>query len=263
MSRFWSDYGGLYYISPENYFFFAFLHYENQRLFFMKLQGRLFSAETLRESTVLRVLQMTSEPPLGGSIRAFCASKLSFDVIIMAKVVFFIRRASLCIKLTGIIGGWAVSMEEALVKTLPEANRDVHARVSTNIDVFHFLALVYSNKINDVDWSPWNFHACNLGNRRHISGSCMLLASGWSDPAETSFAPNSGGKDSSCGRFHSLERWSWKGSSGKREVCDKNCWRTSLRSRQIQAPTVDRNKQDNRYRWCRRACTCHTQTYLF
>ena len=37
------------------------------------------------------------------------------------------------------------------MKTLPEANRDVHARVSTNIDVFHFLALVYSNKINDVE----------------------------------------------------------------------------------------------------------------
>ena len=55
-------------------------------------------------------------------------------------------------------------------------------------------------------WSPWSFRGGSLWNRCRESGSCMLLASGWSLPAVISFGPNSIGTDSSFGRSRSLVR---------------------------------------------------------
>ena len=55
-------------------------------------------------------------------------------------------------------------------------------------------------------WSPWSFRGGSLWNRCRESGSCMLLASGWSLPAVISFGPNSIGTDSSFGRSRSLAR---------------------------------------------------------
>ena len=42
-------------------------------------------------------------------------------------------------------------MKEPLVKILPETNRGMHGHVSSNVDVFHFLALVCTDEINDIE----------------------------------------------------------------------------------------------------------------
>ena len=54
--------------------------------------SELFSVQTL----LLRVrLRTSSEPPLGSRLSPGCAAELSVDVIIITKVVFFMRRALL------------------------------------------------------------------------------------------------------------------------------------------------------------------------
>ena len=72
----------------------------------------------------------------------------------------------------------------------------MRTHVSPGVDVLHFLALAVSKEINDVEI---------LESR--ASGSCMLLASGWSEPAVISFAPDLRGKDSSFGSSRSLRNY--------------------------------------------------------
>ena len=83
----------------------------------------------------------------------------------------------------------------------------MNAHVSADVDVFHFLTLAVFTVIDNVEVFEVSTDViCEINAMGRVAACCSPVR--WSDPAETSFAPNSGGKDSSCGRFHSPQRWS-------------------------------------------------------
>ena len=92
---------------------------------------------------------MSSKPPLCGGVGLLCAAELGVDYVIVAKVVLFVHRARSWIKLT--TSPRAVSMQETIVSSLPETCGEMHSDVSSDVDVFHFLALPSSKEINYVE----------------------------------------------------------------------------------------------------------------
>ena len=94
-------------------------------------------------------LQVSAKPPLCGGVGLLCAAELGVDYVIVAKVVLFMHRTRSWIKLTA--SPRAVSMQDTILMSLPETCGEMHANVSSDIDVFHFLALPSSKVINYVE----------------------------------------------------------------------------------------------------------------
>ena len=88
-------------------------------------------------------------------------------------------------------------------------------------------------------WNPWSFCWGTLWNRCRESGSCMLLASGWSEPAMISFVPDLCGRDFSFARFRSLGNYTWKEIWKKDKACANQHSMTSPMSMQYQAQISD------------------------
>ena len=198
-------------------------------------------------------LEMSSKPPLGSGLGILCAAKLWVGGTIQTKIIFSWHSTNPCrFKLTVSVD-WTVSMQ-AFTKRLPERHRQILAHVSPGVDVFHFLAF---SQYNRRRWSPWNFHAGSLWNRCRGSDSCMLLASGWSEPAVISFGPNSIGTDSSFGRPHSLARLSWRECCWILKDFDFESSMTSPESMRCLAQTSGHSKLRNCFHWHRKACRCH------
>ena len=94
-------------------------------------------------------LEMSSKPPLGSGLGIFCAAKLWVEGTIPTKIIFITHSTSPCrFKLTVSVE-WTVNMQ-ASTKRLPERHRQILAHVSTDVDVFHFIALGCPNIIKDV-----------------------------------------------------------------------------------------------------------------
>ena len=93
---------------------------------------------------------MSSEPPLcGGMASQLGAAELGVDEPVVAKVVFTWHRARLWLKLT--VSVRTVSMQKVAVGTLMEIYGLMDADVAADVDVFHFLALIITEEVDDVE----------------------------------------------------------------------------------------------------------------
>ena len=90
-------------------------------------------------------LQMSSKPPLCAGVGLLCTAELGADYHIVAKVVFTWHRTSSWIKLTA--SERTVNIQEIIIISLPNTCGEMDANVSTNVDVFHFLAMTLSSVI--------------------------------------------------------------------------------------------------------------------
>ena len=91
---------------------------------------------------------MSSEPPLSGRIRPLCAAELWVDDTVTTKVVFAWNWARSWVKLAA--GATAVNVPKDR-GTLPDTCCQMHSHVPADVDVFHFHALAWPNKIDDVE----------------------------------------------------------------------------------------------------------------
>ena len=110
---------------------------------------------------------------------------------------------------------------------------------------------------NQRCWSPWSFHGGSLWNRCRESGSCMLLASGWIEPAVISFGPNLTGINSSCGRSRSPGSYTWREWWKMLGVFDERYSMTSPKSIHCLARTSGHSKLGNCFQWNRKVCRYH------
>ena len=154
---------------------------------------------------------MSSKPPLSSGLVGMCAAKLRVYGLygpIVAKVVFTWYRFSLHgLKLT--VSICTVSMQSVwILASARKAPSNAYPRVPGCWCIP--LSCTGGLQGNQRCWNPWSFCGGSLWNRCRRSGGCMLLASGWSDPAVISFAPDLSGKDSSFGRFRSRGNYTWK-----------------------------------------------------
>ena len=94
-------------------------------------------------------LQMSSKPPLCAGVGLLCTAELGADYRIVAKVVFTWHRTSSWIKLTA--SERTVNIQEIMISSLPKTCGEMDANVSTNVDVFHFLAVTPSSVIYYVE----------------------------------------------------------------------------------------------------------------
>ena len=92
---------------------------------------------------------MSSKLPLSGRIAFLRAAELGVEAPVEAKVVFNRHRAGTCIKLT--VDLCTVNMQNESVIKLKKRYCEVCALVSSDVDVFHFLALSISKVIDDVE----------------------------------------------------------------------------------------------------------------
>ena len=92
---------------------------------------------------------------------------------------------------------------ECILYILPERRRQIRAYVAPDVDVFHSLARAPPHEVDDVKVFEVSSEVVSE-DRCHESDSCMLLSSGWSEPAGISFAPDLSGNDPSSGRSRFL-----------------------------------------------------------
>ena len=92
---------------------------------------------------------MSSKPPLGSGLRSLCAAELGIVDPIPAKVVFTGRCIKCRLELAASYDG-TVGMQ-AFIRKLPERHRHTCTVVSSDVDVFYFLALASPNIVNDIE----------------------------------------------------------------------------------------------------------------
>ena len=115
---------------------------------------------------------------------------------------------------------------------------------------------------NQRCWSPGSFRGGSLWNRCRESGSCMLLASGWSEPAGISFASDLSGRYSSCGRSRSLGSYTWREWWKMLGAFDDRYSTISPESMQFLARTSGHSKLGNSFQSYRKVCRCHPWNFL-
>ena len=115
---------------------------------------------------------------------------------------------------------------------------------------------------NQRCWSPWSFHGGSLWNQCRGSDSCMLLASGWIEPAVISFGPNLTGINSSCGRSRSPGSYTWRECWKMLGVFDERYSMTSPKSMHCLARTSGHSKLGNSFPSYRKVCRYHPWSFL-
>ena len=115
---------------------------------------------------------------------------------------------------------------------------------------------------NQRCWSPGSFRGGSLWIQCRESGSCMLLASGWSEPAVISFGPNLSGINSSCGRSRLHGSYTWREWWKILGVFDKRYFMTLSKSMQYLARTSGHSMLGNSLPSYRKVCICHPWSFL-
>ena len=106
-------------------------------------------------------------------------------------------------------------------------------------------------------WSLWSFLGGSLWNQCRGLGSCMLLASGWSESVGISFAPDLDGKDPSWGRPRFGGHCTWRGFSWILRGADLRYSMTLPWSMQCLTRTSCHSKLRNSFHSGRKVCKCH------
>ena len=115
---------------------------------------------------------------------------------------------------------------------------------------------------NQRCWSPGSFRGGSPWIQCRESGSCMLLASGWSEPAGISFASDLSGRYSSCGRSRSLGSYTWREWWKMLGAFDDRYSMISPESMQFLARTSGHSKLGNSFQSYRKVCRCHPWNFL-